>query len=208
MKDLIIVGAGGFGRELLTYIESDNPIFQFKGFLDDRNNILDKTPRVPGIIGTPDTFVPGSNQVFMAAIGEPQARFKYTEHLRNIEVDFGHMVHPMAHMSKSSSIGRGSIIGPRVGVSVDVHIGEFTCIQEYTVIGHDAVIGDWCQINSHCTLSGNCRIGNFVKIGPNCVVLNGAVVEDHVTIGPGSVVYGRIKTGMTVLGNPARRFVF
>lgn len=208
MKDLIIVGAGGFGRELLTYIESDNPIFQFKGFLDDRKNILDKTPRFPGIIGTPDTFVPGSNQIFMVAIGEPQARSKYTEHLRNIEVDFGHMVHPMAHMNKSSTLGRGSILGPRVGISVDVHIGEFTCIQEYTVIGHDAVIGDWCQINSHCTLSGNCSIGNFVKIGPNCVVVNGAVVEDHVTIAPGSVVYGRIKAGMTVLGNPARRFVF
>ena len=208
MRELIIVGAGGLGRELLGYIESDNPIFKFKGFLDDRPHILDKTPRHPGIIGTPDTFVPGSNQVYFAAIGDPHARFKYTQHLRNLDVDFGHMVHPMAHINVGSTIGRGTIIGPRTGISVDVSIGEFTYIQEYTVIGHDAVIGDWCHINSHCTLSGNCRIGNFVKIGPNCVILNGAVIEDHVTVAPGSVVYGRIKSGMTVLGNPARRFVF
>jgi len=208
MKDLIIVGAGGLGRELLGYIESDNPIFTFKGFLDDRANILDKTPRSPGIIGTPDAFIPAPDQVFLAAIGDPHARYIYTQHLRDLDVDFGQMVHPMAHLSNRSSIGRGVIIGPRAGISVDVKIGEFTYIQEYTVIGHDAVIGDWCQINSHCTLSGNCRIGNFVQIGPNCVISNGAVIEDNVTIAPGSVVYGRIKSGLTVLGNPARRFAF
>ena len=92
MRELIIVGAGGLGRELLGYIESDNPIFKFKGFLDDRPHILDRSPRHPGIIGTPDTFVPGSNQVYFAAIGDPHARFKYTQYLRNLDVDFGHMV--------------------------------------------------------------------------------------------------------------------
>ena len=208
MKDLIIVGAGGLGRELLGYIESDNPIFKFKGFLDDRGSILDRTPRSPGIIGAPDTFIPGANQVYLAAIGDPHARYRYTQHLRQLDVDFGQMVHPMAHMSTRSSVGRGSIVCPRVGISVDVKIGEFTYIQEYTVIGHDTEIGNWCQINSHCTLSGNCKIGNFVKIGPNCVVSNGAVIEDNVTIAPGSVVYGRIRSGLTVLGNPAKRFVF
>jgi sugar O-acyltransferase (sialic acid O-acetyltransferase NeuD family) len=208
MKELIIVGAGGLGRELFSYIESDNPIFNFKGFLDDRSNILDNTPRNPGIIGSPDTYIPGPNQVYLAAIGNSQARFRYTKHLRNLDVDFGQVIHPAAHVSHMAKLGRGTIIGPRVGVSVDVNIGEFTFIQEYTVIGHDAVIGDWCQINSHCTLSGNCNIGNYVQIGPNCVVTSGAIIEDNVTIAPGSVVYGRIKSGLTVLGNPARRFNF
>lgn len=208
MRELIIVGAGGLGRELLTYVEFDNPIFSFKGFLDDRINILDKTPRSPGIIGTPDTFVPSKNQVFMVAIGKPKDRERYTINLRNQAVDFAHLVHPLAHVSDNLRIGAGTILGPRVGVSVDVRIGSFSFIQEYTVLGHDVQIGDWCQINSHCTLAGNCQIGNYVEIGPNCVITSGAVLEDGVSVAPGSVVYGRIKSGMTVLGNPARRFEF
>lgn len=209
-RSVLIVGAGGFGREVLSYIEDDNPLFRVKGFLDGRANALDATPRegVP-IIGDPLTYVPEPGEAFMAALGDPQQRFKYTAALRDVhQVDFATVVHPRARINRHARLRHGCIIAPHVGVSVDVQIGEFTHIQEYTVVGHDAQIGNWCQINSHCTIAGGARIGNFVTIHPNCVITSRAVIGDGVTVAPGSVVIGRIPAGITVLGNPARRFAF
>jgi acetyltransferase-like isoleucine patch superfamily enzyme len=118
MRKLLIVGAGGFAREVQGYIEDDNPLFLFKGFLDDRSNLLEKTPRSPGIIGSPDTYIPESDEVFMAAIGDPRARERYTRHLRELGVDFATVIHPLAHVSRRAAIGTGCIIAPRVGISV------------------------------------------------------------------------------------------
>ncbi|MDM0054922.1 acetyltransferase [Variovorax fucosicus] len=208
-RKLLIVGAGGFGREVLGYVEDDNPLFDVKGFLDSRSDALDATPRSVGIVGDPLTYKPQPDEVFMAAVGDPQMRFKFTAALRDVhQVDFATVVHPSANVSRHAHLRHGCIIAPRVGISVDVHIGEFTCIQEYTVVGHDARIGNWCQLNSHCTIAGGARIGNFVTIHPNCVITSRAVIGDGAVVGPGSVVMGRIPPGITVLGNPARRFAF
>jgi sugar O-acyltransferase (sialic acid O-acetyltransferase NeuD family) len=208
-RNLLIVGAGGLGREVLGYIEDDNPLFDVKGFLDSRTYMLNATPRSIGIVGDPLTYVPVPNDVFMAALGDPHQRYKYTAALRDVHhVDFATVVHPRANLSRHARLMHGCIIAPHVGISVDTHIGEFSCIQEYTVIGHDARIGNWCQINSHCTIAGGARIGNFVTIHPNSVVTSRAVIGDGVTVGAGSVVMGRIPAGITVLGNPARRFSF
>jgi len=208
-RNLLIVGAGGFGREVLGYIEDDNPLFRVKGFLDSRGDALEGTPRSVGIVGDPLTYQPLADEVFMAAVGDPQMRFKYTATLRDVHhVDFATVVHPRANVSRHANLRHGCIIAPQVGLSVDTHIGEFSCIQEYTVVGHDAHIGNWCQINSHCTIAGGARIGHFVTIHPNSVVTARAVIGDGAIVGPGSVVMGRIPAGITVLGNPARRFSF
>lgn len=209
-RSLLIVGAGGFGRETLSYVEDDNPIFDIKGFLDNRAHVLDDIDRsLPPILGDPLTYTPQPEDVFLAALGAPGKRFEYTAALRNVhDAIFPKLVHPAAHINRHARIQRGCIIGPRVSMAVDVQIGEFTHIQEYTAIGHDAQIGNWCQINSHNMIAGGARIGNFVTIHPNCVITSRAVIGDGVTVAPGSVVIGKIPAGITVLGNPARRFSF
>lgn len=208
-RQLLIVGAGGYGREALTYVRDDNPLFAVKGFLDGRADALDGYARDVGIVGDPLTWVPREDEVFMAALGDPQERFKYTASLRDVHhVDFATVIHPRANVAGHTRIRHGCIVAPNAGISCDVIIGEFTCIQEYTVIGHDARIGNWCQINSHCTIAGGAQIGHFVTIHPNCVVTSGAKIGDGVTVGAGSVVIGNIPAGVTVLGNPARRFSY
>lgn len=205
----LIVGARGFGREVLSYIEDDNPLFGIKGFLDTDPQVLDGYGRSASVIASPFDYEPLPGEVFLAAVGDPKQRFHYTERLRDVhQVDFATVVHPQANVSRHARLQRGCIVGPRVGISVDVRIGAFTCLQEYTVVGHDAVIGDWCQINAHCTIAGGARIGDFVTIHPNSVITAGAVVGNGVTVAAGSVVIGRIPQGFTVLGNPARHFSF
>lgn len=208
-RQLLIVGARGFGREVLNYIQQDNPLFTVKGFLDEKSDALAGYGRDIGIIGAPFTYLPEANDVFIAALGDPQLRFKYTSTLRDVHhVDFATVVHPRANVAAHSHIRHGCIIAPNVGISCDVSIGEFTCIQEYTVIGHDTQIGNWCQINAHCTIAGGAKIGHFVTIHPNCVITSNAVIGDGVTVAAGSVVIGKVPAGITVIGNPARKFSF
>ena len=132
-RNLLIVGAGGFGREVLSYIEDDNPLFDVKGFLDSRPDALDATPRNVPILGDPLSYEPQPDEVFMAALGDPRMRFKFTSTLRDVHhVDFATVVHPAANVSRHARMRHGCIIAPRAGISVDVDIGEFTCIQEYS----------------------------------------------------------------------------
>lgn len=209
LRDALIVGARGFGREVLGYVEDDNPLFHVKGFLDTDAHALDGFGRSAAVIASPLDYQPLPGEAFIAAVGDPRERFKFTAALRDTHhVDFATIVHPRAHVSRHAKLRHGCIIGPSVGISVDVSIGEFTCIQEYTVIGHDAQIANWCQINSHCTIAGGAKIGHFVTIHPNCVITSSAVIGDGATIGAGSVVIGRIPQDITVLGNPARQFSF
>jgi sugar O-acyltransferase (sialic acid O-acetyltransferase NeuD family) len=208
-RNLLIVGARGFGREVLNYIQNDNPLFTVKGFLDEKADALEGYHRTVGVVGDPFSYMPEENDVFIAALGDPQQRFKYTATLRDVHhVDFATVVHPRANIADHVKMRHGCIIAPNVGISCDVTIGEFTCIQEYTVIGHDVEIANWCQINSHCTIAGGAKIGHFVTIHPNSVILAGAVIGDGVTVGAGSVVMGKIPPNITISGNPARRFEF
>ena len=134
-RSVLIVGAGGFGREILSYIEDDNPLFRVKGFLDSRASALDATPRDVPIIGDPLTYAPEPDEAFIAALGDPQQRFQYTTALRDIHhVDFATVVHPRARINRHARMRHGCIVAPHVGVSVDVQIGEFTHIQEYTAV--------------------------------------------------------------------------
>jgi sugar O-acyltransferase (sialic acid O-acetyltransferase NeuD family) len=206
-KNLVIIGAAGFGREVMVYAE-DYPIFAPKGFLDTRADILDSYDRKVKVIGDPFTYQPDVDDVFLCAVGDPAARRKFAQPILEKGGTFVNLLHPKSAMTVYSTIGVGCVFAPHVGISCDVKIGNFVCINEYAIVGHDTSIGDWCQINGHVTVAGNVEIGPLVTIHPNSVILKGARLGEGVTVGAGSVVAGRIPPGITVLGNPARRFEF
>ena len=207
-KKLIIIGAAGFARELMVYLD-DYSTLEVKGLLDTRTHLLDSySPRRGKIIGSPFTYEPTENDVFICAVGDPAQRRRHAQPILDKGGVFVNYLHPKSAMSSFSSIGLGCIFAPHAGISCDVTIGNFVCINEYAIIGHDAKIGDWCQINGHVTVAGGADIGRLVTIHPNSVILKGARIGEGVTVGAGSVVAGRIPPGVTVLGNPARRFEF
>lgn len=204
---LIIIGAGGFGREVMVYAE-DCGSFNLKGFLDSRSNILDGYGRGVGIIGDPLTYEPVPGDIFICALGSPAQRRMYAQPILERGGVFATIRHPKSAMTIYSTLGQGCILAPHVGISCDVRIGNFVSLNEYAIVGHDARIGDWCQINGHVTIAGGAEIGPLVTIHPNSVVLAGARIGEGVTVGAGSVVAGRIPAGVTVMGNPARRFSY
>lgn len=232
MKNLLIVGAGGFGREVLAWVTDhprNNVDWKFSGFLDNRAGILDGYAAHPDelpaavtyepemkaqyrrelrLIGDPLAYAPRPDDVFLVAIGDPGPRRRYAEPLMARGAEFIPLVHGVARVATHVSLGRGSVIGPFASVSPDVRIGEFVSVNSYTGIAHDVSIGDWTEIDGHCLIAGRARIGSGVRIHGGAIVTPDAEIGDGATVGAGSVVFGRVPPGVTVIGNPARRFEF
>jgi len=71
---LIIIGAGGFGREVLAWSVAGQPPWKIKGFLDDNPGALGcKSTGVP-ILASIDGYEPVAEDVFLCAIGQPALR--------------------------------------------------------------------------------------------------------------------------------------
>ena len=232
MKNLLIIGAGGFGREVLTWImdhSRNNLDWKVGGFLDSRTDALagfatesqslpNAVPYLPevhrhfnraiGIVGDPMTYVPQPDDVFLCALGDPAERQKYAKPILDKGGHFIVLVHPRALVSTYVSLGRGSIIGPFASVSPDVSIGEFVTINSYTAIAHDVRIADWCEIDGHCLIAGRAQIGTAARVHGGAVITPDARVGDEAVVGAGSVVFGRVPAGVTVIGNPARRLIW
>ena len=230
MKNLVIIGAGGFGREVLV-MAIDNPAcglqWNIKGFLDDRPGILDgfsqsiasdvdaveyeeekrrRYRRDYPVLGSPMDYVPDGDDVFLCAVGSPADRRRYVEPILLKGGQFTRLIHPLAAASVYASVGIGCIVGPFASLSPDCGLGRFVTVSSYTAIAHDVRIGDWTEIGGHCLIAGRVQIGEAVRVHPGSIVTTDVKVGDEAVIAAGSVVFGNVPERTTVLGNPARRF--
>jgi sugar O-acyltransferase (sialic acid O-acetyltransferase NeuD family) len=230
MKNLIIIGAGGFGREVLM-MAVDNPCcnvdWTIKGFLDNRPGILDgfvqdankvayamdyseekraRYRRDYPVLGDPLTYVPQEGDVFLCALGDPAERRKYAAALIEKGAEFIRLVHPLAAVSTFASIGLGSIIGAYVSLSPDCRIGQHVTISTYTAVAHDTTIADWVEIGAHCLIAGNVSISAGARIHPGSIITAKSRIGENAVVAAGSVVFKNVNANTTVLGNPARRF--
>lgn len=206
MKKLIIVGAGGFGRETFNWAkdaEGAGSEWRIGGFLDSNPRALDNYQNYALILGNPVGYQPNPEDLFICAIGNTKQKLEICGHLKKIGAQFATFIHPTAIIGRNTTIGKGSIICPKVVLTTDVTIGSHVILNVYASVGHDAVIGDGCTINGHCDINGFARLGQGVFLGSHASVLPHATVGDFATVGAGSVALRHIKPGATVFGVPA-----
>ncbi|QGY42745.1 sugar O-acyltransferase [Maribellus comscasis] len=209
MKELIIVGAGGLGRELLQWIKAINniaPKWIVKGFINDIPNTLDGLGCTHKILGTITNWQPAPNEVFVCAIGNPKEKEKVVTLLKSKGARFANIIHPTAIVGENNQIGEGLIMYPFARITVNCTIGKFVTVLS-SGIGHDSTIGDYSTISSGCVIAGYSKIGKRVYVGSNATIIPKRNIEDDVNIGAGSVVMTNIKKESKVMGNPARQFL-
>lgn len=205
MRQLIIIGAGGWGREVLSQITSDpahKHNWHVKGFLDSRKNILDGLGYETPIISDPLTYTPQEEDVFICALGDPRNRWEYSQPLLNKGGKFTTI--SSASCGKNVIIGNGCLISHLVQLSPDTRICDFSNIHTQTIIGHDACIEEYAQIGAMTFIGGGARVGSFSVIYPHVTILPGIHIGDGATVGAGAVVVKNVPSGATVFGNPAR----
>ena len=207
MKDLIIVGASGFGREVLQIVKDINkkePTWNILGFLDDNEEALDGYECDYNVIGTIRDCNPEPEQNYVMAIANPQVKEKVITLLESKGANFVSVIHPMAVIGSFNKIGRGIVVYPYAKVTVNTTIGDFVSLLGSN-IGHDAEVGDYTTITGMCAINGHVTIGKRVFIGSHVVVAPGKRIGDDVYVGNGSVVVTNIKAGNKVFGNPAKK---
>ena len=209
MKQLIIIGAGGMGRTLYDLAQESIGFgvdYVIKGFIDDNTLALNGYENYPPIIGTINDYQPSIDEIFICSIGGA-ARRKCIEKIVSKGGSFLTMIHKTARIGTNVVIGAGSIVGAFTAIGADAKIGRFNLIQSQTIIGHDSKIGDWNRIDTHVTLVGGTIVEDETDIHTAAVIGHNVTIESNSRVAACSFVIRRVKSGTTVMGNPAKRLM-
>lgn len=211
MKNLIIIGARGFGREVYNLaIESEeyNKSFQVKGFLDDKEDALEGFDNYPPIISSVENYTIEDDDVFICALGDVNYKKHYSELILGKGGNFISIIHPTACVAQNTNLGYGCIISRYVTISCDVKVGNFVTISAHAGLGHDVIVNDWCHIGGYSNLSGGVKLESLVTLHPQANITPHKRIGTGSTVGTGSVVLSNVKDGVTVFGNPAKKIAF
>ena len=206
MKHLVIVGAGGFGREMFgTARESVGygSEFDIKGFLDAKPTALDGFVGYPPIVGAPDSYVPAEDDVFITALGSIASRRRCVETLEKKGAKFISIIHRTATIGPNVVVGDGSFIAPHVSLTADIAVGRHVSVFHSSSVGHDTVLGEFSHVYAQCSVGGSVKVGDGAVIYPGSVVAPRRKIGDGAVVGAGSAVFVDVDPGITVLGNPA-----
>ena len=211
MKNLIIIGAGGFGREVLAIAldiqeqKKDTP-WRVKGFITDiPGDFHEKDTLGYTILGDIKNHIVSSDNVYAFAIANISFKMKTTRDFLSQGAEFVTLIHPTAVIGRTVEIGIGSIISPRVTVTANVSVGSFVRIGGGTSVGHDVNIGDYSTISGTCGINGYAKIGKGAFLASHVVICPHAEVGNFASVGAGSVVLRKVKDDTHVFGVPAKK---
>ena len=206
MKNLVIIGAGGFGREICAAAREAcgyGTVFGVKGFLDADPGALARFSGYPPVVGAPETYAPEPDDVFIVAIGNMAVRMRIADMIGKRGGRFIPVVHRSASLGPGVTVGEGSFVSHNAVLTVDVRVGRHACIFQGSVLGHDSSVGDFGMVYSLCSIGGGVCIGSGAAVYPGSRIAPRRKVGDRAVVGIGSVVLLDVPAGTTVFGNPA-----
>jgi sugar O-acyltransferase (sialic acid O-acetyltransferase NeuD family) len=203
---IVIVGAGGFGREVLQWVRDSWPdqASLIAGFLSDDPNRLNDCSVGVGILSTIVDYVPQRGDYLLLGIGLLYARRRVAEQLLARDAKFLTLVHPKAIVAATASIGEGSILCPFVIVSDAAKLGRFVLANYYASLGHDAFAGDFTVLSPYATLAGNARVEDEVFLGLHASVGPGKCLGPRSKVSANSCLLVNAPAGSIVFGVPGR----
>ncbi|KAB2953754.1 acetyltransferase [Heliorestis acidaminivorans] len=208
MRDLIIFGAGGFGREVHQVyedIQEDKKSWNFIGFLDEGEALQSQEIHGYPVLGKLDWLQRHSEADVVIAIGSPRIKKNVIEKLKDINHQrFATLIHPRAWVGNRVDIQEGTIVCAGSMISTDIKIGKHVIINKNVTIGHDVVIDDYATIAPSVNLSGGAYIQKGCDLGTNSTVLPALSVGKWSIIGAGAVVTKEVPEQVTAVGVPAK----
>lgn len=210
MKRIYILGVNGNARDVLEavrLIRKSKPDFpEVGGFLDDRVSLGTSIDGVQ-VCGTISSASKLRDALFINAIGSPEsygAKPSIIAKLGVADDAFISIVHPMATVSSSATLGLGCAILSQTSIGSGVKIGRHVMVLQNCVISHDAKIEDFSVLATGVCLSGDVHIGKNAYLGSQSCVRSGLKIGEGALLGIGSVLLRNIPPGEIWCGNPAK----
>ncbi len=212
LKNLVIIGAGGAGRETALIVEEINSVskkWNLLGFIDDNKGLKDKYINGYKVIGALDYITNYQEELYVVcAIANYQVKKRIIEELKNshnkANIKFANIIHPSIGLNSTVKIGEGCIIYEGNIITANIEIGNHVIVSPKCGIGHDSTIKDYCNILWNVNISGNVLLEEGVTMGSGSTIIQGKKVGQGSFIGAGAVVIRDIKEGSTAVGVPSR----
>lgn len=208
MKDIIIIGAGGFGREVAWLIEDINKVYKewnIVGFIDEKVENKGRYLNGYKILGNFSEVTKVEDDLYyICAVGNPEAKKQLVQKAEELGLRAATLIHPSVVMSKHVSIGEGTIICAGNIITVNIKIGNHVIVNLDCTIGHDVLIEDCVTILPSANISGNVKINQCCDIGTGCAIIQGKTIGKNSVIGAGAVVVKDIPDNCVAVGCPAK----
>ena len=207
MKDIIIIGAGGFGREVAWLIDDINKIkktWNLLGFIDEDESQHGKELNGYKVLGGFEYIEGKRDLYYVCAIGNSSIRKKIVQEKCN-NLIAAKLIHPSVIMSQYTDIGDGCIICAGSILTVNLRLGNNVIVNLDCTIGHDVNIEDFVTVYPSVNISGNCVIGECSEIGTGTQIIQGKKIGERTIIGAGSVVVKNIDGNCTIVGVPGKK---
>ncbi|MGY1696305.1 acetyltransferase [Geodermatophilus sp. SYSU D00814] len=212
---LIIVGAGGFGREVHDVVEAieDQRLrqgaqpYEVLGFVDDGSpdeELIDDRG-VPFLGGVSALASLPDDVQYVIGIGDGATRRRIDEWATGLGRTPATLVHPSAVIGRHRvTIGPGSIICAQVVITTNVVLGRHVHLNLGVTVGHEAILGDYVTANPNASVSGEVRLGSEVNLGTGSSVIQGRCIGARTVVGAGAAVVRDLPNDVTAVGVPAR----
>ena len=209
MKELVIIGAGGFGGEVKEIIDRMNekePQYEVLGYVDDDPELLGVDFCGVKVLGGKDWLLDYAkdHEVYaLIAIASFRAKRKL-DAIFDGKVKWASAIDPSATVSKYAEIGPGAMIQENVYIGPYSKLGRHVAINTKSSCGHHAVYGDYVSVMSYSDVTGHVVLEDDVYIGSSVCIIPGITVGRQAVLGAGAVVLKDVPPGATVVWNPGK----
>jgi sugar O-acyltransferase (sialic acid O-acetyltransferase NeuD family) len=204
---LIIIGAGGLGREVASIVENLKD-FDLKGYIDD-DPLVPEVIKGYRVLGKTDIITKemAATYSFVLAIGNPRAKEKIINKLKGFDLKFPNIVHSGATIQDKGSleIGKGNIICNGTILTTDIQIGDFNLLNLLCTVGHNVRIENYCSIMPSVNISGGVHLKDLVYIGTGAKLIKSARIDKGAVIGAGAVINSNVESYATYVGIPGKK---
>lgn len=211
LRDLIILGTGGYAQELLWIVDDLNalrPTWNFLGFVDPGTPSKKESTYYdrPILGGWDDVPHQHRDAYFACGIGTPQIRKKECQEAERLGHRPATLIHPSVIIARHVEVGEGTVVGAGCILAPYARIGRHCAINLQVAIGHNSSLGDYCVVSPGAQILAAAILEDEVFIGANATVYVGTRVGAGALVGASSFLLTNLAPERSAIGVPASAF--